>query len=62
MWEDLERGRPTEIDELQGAVVALGERFGRSAPVNARVRELIKAAESAGKGSPRLSPDEIRAR
>ncbi len=24
MWEDLTRGRPTEIDYLQGAVVAIG--------------------------------------
>lgn len=62
MWEDLERGRPTEVDELQGAVVALGERLGRPAPVNARVRELIKAAESAGKGSPRISPAEVHTR
>ena len=47
MWEDLQRGRPTEIDELQGAVVALAERLGRQAPENARVREQVRAAERA---------------
>ncbi len=61
MWEDLEQGRKTEIDELQGAVTALAEKHGRAAPVNARVAALIRECETAGAGSPRLSPAEIRA-
>jgi 2-dehydropantoate 2-reductase len=59
MWEDLERSRRTEIDELQGAIVALAERLGRVAPVNARVAEMVRAAERAGTGSPRLQPDAL---
>jgi 2-dehydropantoate 2-reductase len=54
MWEDLERRRPTEIAELQGAVVRLAERLGREAPANATVRDLVRAAEQAAAGSPRL--------
>ncbi|MEU6084285.1 2-dehydropantoate 2-reductase [Streptomyces sp. NPDC047108] len=48
MWEDLQRGRRTEIDELQGEVVALAGRHGLEAPVNARLVELIREAEEAG--------------
>jgi 2-dehydropantoate 2-reductase len=59
MWEDLERGRPTEIDQLQGEVIALADRLGREAPLNARVLELVKQAERAGSGSPRLGPEQI---
>ena len=60
MWEDLERRRPTEIDQLQGAVVALAGRLGRSAPLNQRVASLVKQAEAAASGSPRLSPDALQ--
>ena len=47
MWEDLQRGRRTEIGELQGEVLALAERHGLSAPANRRLLELVRAAESA---------------
>ncbi|MFI5695611.1 2-dehydropantoate 2-reductase [Kribbella sp. NPDC051586] len=47
MWEDLEAGRPTEIDYLNGEVVRLAESLGRPAPVNAKLVELIRAAETA---------------
>ncbi|TDW95123.1 ketopantoate reductase [Kribbella pratensis] len=46
MWEDLEAGRTTEIDYLNGEVVRLAESLGRTAPVNARLVELIRAAEA----------------
>lgn len=45
MAEDLAAGRPTEIDYLNGEVVALAHRHGRTAPVNERVVELIHHAE-----------------
>ncbi len=56
MWEDLERRRPTEIDELQGAVIARAAALGLAAPVNQRIAEAIRAAEAAAAGSPRLDP------
>jgi 2-dehydropantoate 2-reductase len=46
MWEDLEAGRPTEIDYLNGEVVRLADSLGRTAPVNARLVDLIHAAET----------------
>ncbi|AOR36178.1 2-dehydropantoate 2-reductase [Streptomyces fodineus] len=46
MWEDLRRGRPTEIDSLQGEIVALATAHGRRAPVNARLAALVHEAES----------------
>lgn len=49
MWDDFEAGRPTEIDYLQGEVVALAKRLGRSAPINTRLVELVRAAETGGK-------------
>jgi 2-dehydropantoate 2-reductase len=49
MADDLARGRPTEVDFLQGEVVRLAERLGRKAPVNARLVELVRAAEASAK-------------
>lgn len=60
MWDDLKQGRKTEIDALQGAILHLAERYGRQAPLNARMRTLIRAAEVAGNGPPGLSVDQIR--
>ncbi|MCS5637312.1 MAG: 2-dehydropantoate 2-reductase [Myxococcota bacterium] len=51
MLQDLQAGRPTEIDSLCGAVVALGQKFRVATPVNAALLELIHAAErGAGRG------------
>ncbi len=48
MADDLAKRRPTEIDYLNGEVVALARRHAMEAPVNARVMELIKVAETEG--------------
>ncbi|WP_261385842.1 2-dehydropantoate 2-reductase [Tateyamaria omphalii] len=60
MWDDLKRDRRTEIDALQGAIISLADRHGRQAPLNARMRYLIRKAEAAGKGPPGLTPEQIR--
>jgi 2-dehydropantoate 2-reductase len=60
MWEDLQRGRRTEIDYLQGVIVQLAERHGLGAPLSRRVVTLIKSAEAAGERSPGLTPEQIR--
>ena len=44
-WEDLQAGRRTEVDAIQGEVVALATASGGSAPVNARLLALIREAE-----------------
>ena len=45
MRQDLMRGRPTEIDHMNGAVAALGRRAGIDCPVNAALTAVIKAME-----------------
>ncbi|WP_027583290.1 2-dehydropantoate 2-reductase [Bradyrhizobium sp. Ai1a-2] len=60
MWEDLRRGRRTEIDYLQGVITAIADRRGLKAPLSRRVVELVKQAEAAGKGSPGLTVEQIR--
>lgn len=60
MWQDLKLGRKTEIDYLQGAVIALAERNNVSVPLMRRIVALIKDAEAAGKGPLRLTPQQIR--
>lgn len=46
MWEDLQRGRPTEIASLQGEIVALAATHGQRAPANERLVALVREAES----------------
>ena len=41
MWDDLQLGRTTEIDDLCGAVVRLAQQHDVAAPRNAAMRELI---------------------
>lgn len=49
MWEDLELGRTTEIDWINGEIVRLAEKQGQQAPVNASLIKLIRAAEQGGR-------------
>lgn len=44
--QDLQKGRRTEIDHLNGAVVALGVRYGIACPVNAALTTIIKQLET----------------
>ncbi|QOZ50470.1 2-dehydropantoate 2-reductase [Bradyrhizobium sp. CCBAU 53338] len=60
MWQDLKQGRKTEIDYLQGAVIALAEQNKVDVPLMRRIVALVKQAETAGKGPPGLSPQQIR--
>ncbi|MBQ4828409.1 2-dehydropantoate 2-reductase [Alteromonas sp. MMG017] len=55
MYEDLALNRKTEVDYLNGEIIALGEAHHVSTPANTAILKLIKAAESANNGSPRLS-------
>jgi 2-dehydropantoate 2-reductase len=45
MRQDLMRGRPTEIEHMNGAVAALGRRKGIDCPVNAALTAVIKAMD-----------------
>ncbi len=45
MLQDVERGRPTEIDSLNGVIVAEGKRLGVPTPVNEVVWRLVRGME-----------------
>jgi 2-dehydropantoate 2-reductase len=51
MLQDLRRGRPTEIDYLNGAVTAIAAQHGISCPVNAALTTIIKAMEGSDAAS-----------
>jgi len=57
MADDLAAGRTTEVDYINGELVALAERTGAEAPVNRKIVELIRAAEG---GAEPLGPAELR--
>jgi 2-dehydropantoate 2-reductase len=43
MLQDVERGRPTEVDSINGIITAEGRRFGVPTPLNETVWRLIRA-------------------
>jgi 2-dehydropantoate 2-reductase len=45
MLQDLERGRKTEIDFINGYVVALGHASGMPVPMNAAITDLVHQIE-----------------
>lgn len=59
MWEDLQKGRKTEIDYLNAEIVRLGEKHQVPTPVNSCIVGLINETEEKQQGSPRLKPEEI---
>ena len=46
MRQDLMKGRKTEIDHMNGAVAALGEKYGLPCPVNAAMATMIRYLEA----------------
>lgn len=55
MLQDVERGRRTEIDAINGAVVREGERVGVPTPYNQALTLLVQAIESRRHGEERSS-------
>src|SRR5260370_5275467 len=60
MWEDLQRGRRTEIDYLQGVITEIANRHGLQVPISRRVVALVKQAEVLGKAPPKLTAEQIK--
>jgi 2-dehydropantoate 2-reductase len=57
MADDLAAGRKTEVEYINGELVALAERLGREAPVNRKIVELVRAAEA---GADPWAPEALR--
>jgi len=53
MWQDIEKGRKTEVDFVNGYVVRKGKEIGRSTPANELVTRIIHQIE-AGEKEPHL--------
>jgi 2-dehydropantoate 2-reductase len=47
--QSIRRGEKTEIDYLNGEVVALGKRIGRPTPYNSAVVDLVHQVEATGR-------------
>jgi 2-dehydropantoate 2-reductase len=52
MLQDVERGRPTEIDAINGAIASEGERLGVPTPVNRMLWNLVRCLASNSGVSP----------
>ena len=55
--QSIQRGRPTEIDYLNGEIVERGKCSGEATPLNSKIVELVHQVERAGRF---LSVEEIR--
>jgi 2-dehydropantoate 2-reductase len=55
--QSIQRGRPTEIDYLNGEIMELGKRCGEVTPLNAKMVELVHQVEQTGQF---FSVEEIR--
>jgi 2-dehydropantoate 2-reductase len=49
MLQDLEKGRKCEIGAINGAVCAMGDKYGVDTPVNDQVVEIVRGIESGGR-------------
>lgn len=60
MAYDLMDGRPTEIDQLQGAILTLAAKQGVKTPTVSAIARAVKALEGQGPVTPSVSPDDLR--
>jgi 2-dehydropantoate 2-reductase len=60
--QDLDAGKPTEIDELNCAIAALATAHGLAAPANATVTDVVHALEGHVPPLPFVTPAELRRR
>jgi 2-dehydropantoate 2-reductase len=61
MRQDVQRGRPTEIDALNGAVAAIGRERGIPVPLNEALWRAVKALERKRVRAPVSPPPKVRA-
>ena len=59
MSYDLEGGKPTEIDALQGLIIKMGVENSVPTPLCTRVLHHVSQAQAVGQGLPCLSPTDI---
>ncbi|MCL6417769.1 2-dehydropantoate 2-reductase [Aestuariirhabdus sp. Z084] len=62
MNQDLQLGRKTEIDYLNGEIIQLAHSLNLNAPINSLIVDLVKQAESNNEGSPHMTAEALFAR
>ncbi|MDN3640297.1 2-dehydropantoate 2-reductase [Simiduia curdlanivorans] len=62
MYEDLQLGRKTEVDYINGEIVQLAKQCRIEAPMNNAIVRLIKDTEAKQSGSPKLNADALFAK
>jgi len=60
MAYDLREGRLTEVDQLQGAILARAREHDLSTPTVSAIYRALKSLEGAGPVTPQLRPEDIR--
>lgn len=60
--QDLDAGKPTEIDTLNGAIVALAREHGVPCPANTTVVEIVHGLEAAARPLEFIAPARLRER
>ncbi|MEM9458892.1 MAG: 2-dehydropantoate 2-reductase [Myxococcota bacterium] len=60
--QDLDAGKPTEIDQLNGAIATLARTHGMSAPANATITKIVHELEGRTAPLPFVTPRELRTR
>jgi 2-dehydropantoate 2-reductase len=58
LYQDLIRGKPTEVDHVNGEIVRLAQSSGATAPINAEVVRMVHELEQRPMGS-FFSRDEV---
>lgn len=59
MVADIAQGRRTEVDQLNGEIVSVGQEHGLPTPLNGKIVELVHRMEAAGQPPPYLQPAEL---
>ncbi|MGF3555108.1 MAG: 2-dehydropantoate 2-reductase, partial [Thermoplasmatota archaeon] len=59
IWQSLNRGKPTEIDYINGEIVNLAKKNNLDAPINKKLVELVKEAEKTNK-TKSFEPSKLR--
>jgi 2-dehydropantoate 2-reductase len=62
MAQDIARGMPTEIDNINGAIVRSGEKWGVATPVNLALLQLVNRQILMGDWRPEVDrlPDDLQ--
>ncbi|WP_286266520.1 2-dehydropantoate 2-reductase [Thalassotalea atypica] len=59
MWYDIENGVETEIDFINGAILAIAQKYHTQTPINLQLVKLMHKAQKNSTGSPKFNADDL---